>query len=298
MLLLAILYLPLGVLTRSWPDQDLSKAFFLTLFAYIVGQLVQIVASPLVPSKILVPSKNKDQPGTLRVPSDLYLDKSNQTFTADFKTGLAKQLKKAFGLDVAVTEDGTGEGKIFSDRTTAFNQARACLVIKKAANYVEQYEGMYVMMRGLACSFRIGAAYLAGWSIAFYRNYNCVPFVMAALTLVALGGTFTAAQWDKPPKKSLVTGCFWLGLFLGAGFWTSYLQPLDLTHLPSSSHTQLILWVSVAGTWIAAAKCLSSYHEFAGYFAAAVWRDFSTYLACQEKPDKPAAPTADASDDD
>lgn len=157
-LLLALFWLPFGILSNKWPNQDLSKTVFLAAAAYILGHLIQSIASSMVPSKL------KDENMRLRFPSDLYLDKTNSKFSDDFKARLREQVKDFLGLDLRVDTDGLGGKDVTSTtRQDAFFQARTYLLSKKSAHYVEQFEGLYALMRGLFCSFLAGAFYLAGW---------------------------------------------------------------------------------------------------------------------------------------
>jgi hypothetical protein len=291
LLLLGLLWLPVGVITSSWPDQDLSKALFLGALAYIVGHLIQTVASPLVPSKLT------DSNHHLRAPSDLVLDRSNSFFSSSFKIRLAVQVATLFGLDLAIAEDADGSGQVSGARQVAFFQARSYLIAKKAANYVEQFEGLYAMMRGLGCSFCVGAAYIAGWALAFHRSCRFVSIALAILTASALALTLLSVWWHKPAIDVRWTRYLWLSLFLGAGYWASFVPSADLWR-KAPAHSEWMIWASVFICLIAAAKCLSSYKTFASNFATAVWRDFSACLAYQDLLDAEKATADDDSGTD
>ena len=88
MLLFALLWLPTGILTQSWPDQDLSKALFLAVLTYITGHILQTIASSVVPSTVLDRVKQR------RFPSELLLDKSNAKFVMISKRGLLGRCRK------------------------------------------------------------------------------------------------------------------------------------------------------------------------------------------------------------
>ena len=45
MLLVSLFWLPVGILTRSWPNQDVSNALFLAVGAYILGHVLQTIAN-------------------------------------------------------------------------------------------------------------------------------------------------------------------------------------------------------------------------------------------------------------
>ena len=299
MLLLGLFWLPLGVLTQTWPDQDISKALFLASLAYVVGHLLQTVANSVVPSTVL------DDAAQTRFPSDLFLDKSNSKFTKDVKNILSRQVKELFGLGLEVTQDGDGKNDVSKNRQTAFFQARAYLIVKKAANYVEQFEGLYAMMRGLGCSFLVGAVYFAGWGLSFHRDHTCLLILLAILFVIGIVGALASAcaallpkakrkepeaekPKDKKPegrKPAWKKAAFWLALCLllvpfCSGFWVSVGQQNELWSHPPA-FTECVIWASVFLALIAAARCFSAYKAFAEMFAVTVWRDFSAYLSFQ-----------------
>src|SRR5580692_5880162 len=109
MLLTGLLWLPLGLLTKFWPDQDLSKALFLAGLAYLLGHLIQTIAANVVPSKIRVSRDSR------RAPSDLMLDQNPTLLSPEFrlskafKARLADQLEKVLGVSINVVADGNGD---------------------------------------------------------------------------------------------------------------------------------------------------------------------------------------------
>ena len=279
--LLGILWLPIGIVTKAWPDQDLSKALFLAALAYIVGHLIQSVAGVVVPSTI------EDELKQRRAVSDVILDKGEKPFTQEFKNRLETQVKNLFGVSIEVSQKGKGDGTISTDRQTAFFQARSYLISKKAANYVEQFEGLYAMMRGLGCSLCVGAAYLAGWALSMHRNYQYLPQGIAILTMLAVIGTCLSVFFPNIEKIGPLTWASWLGVFGGVGFWASYCHAAVFSP-QISAHTESILWASSLFALVAAAKFFSAYRSFASSFAKTVWRDFSAYLSYGDDSKQPA----------
>ncbi len=279
MLLLGLFWLPFGILTQSWPNQDISNALFFAVLAYILGHILQTIANSLVPST--APDDKNEQ----RFPSDFLLDKSNLKFSEDFKSRLAKQVSAMFGLDMGAGQDGDGKIAASRNRQTAFFQARSYLLAKKLAHYVEQFEGLYAMMRGLACSFLAGAIYLAGWGLSFHRSWCRLSTVLAALLAISIGGALIlsgVALSHKPNAKKAVLGlarCLLLMLFC-MGFWAGQAQASGLL-ARAPSYAEYALWASASLALIAAGRCFSSYRAFAEMFALTVWRDFSAYLSFQ-----------------
>lgn len=289
MLLLGLFWLPFGLLTQSWPKQEVSDALFLAVMAYILGHILQTIANTAVPSTV------PDGMSVQRFPSDLFLDKSNSKFSADFKTRLAKQVSTLFGLDVGAGQDGDGKSAVSANRQTAFFQARSFLIARKSAHYVEQFEGLYAMMRGLSCAFLGGAAYLAGWGLSFHREQRVLPAGMAILLTIGIAGALICSALTLSHKFNAKRAilrlalCLLLGL-LCAGFWVGVTQPDGfLVHAPA--HAEYALWAGACLALIAAERCFSSYRAFAEKFAFTVWHDFSAYLSFQPAPER-------SSDDD
>ncbi len=277
--LFALLWMPVGVLTHNWPDQDLSNALFLTALAYVAGHIVQTVATSIVPST------ETDAEGHARFPSEWLLDKSNGRFTAEFKAKIAGHVQTMFGLDMQVAVDGNGSNSVSSNRQIAFFQARSYLIAKKAAQYAEQFEGMYVMMRGLGCTFGAGAAYFAGWGLSIRRGAGsgttAISLLAWAATAAALAATLVALF--RVPKRRLANRL--LGLFLllalgSCGFLSgAWRFPPVLSSTPFPNYAESILWGSVLVALFVAVRCFGAYRGFAMSFAETIWRDFCADLS-------------------
>ena len=136
-LLLGIFWLPFGLTTMSLPSSELSSTLLLLVLAYIAGHLMQMVALMVAPIMVLDTKDKK------RTRSSVILDQDNTVFSNDFKKRLGKLIENAFDLKIMGAEE-----EAILDRETAFYQARSYLLLVKNAGYVEQYEGLYALMRG------------------------------------------------------------------------------------------------------------------------------------------------------
>jgi len=294
-LLFALLWMPVGVLTGKWPNQDLSKALFLTALSYIAGHVLQTIANSVVPSTVTDQAKQK------RFPSELLLDKSNAKFTDDFKAFLAARVAKMFGLEMEVAHDGTGTDRISTNRQTAFFQARSYLIAKKAAQYAEQFEGLYVMMRGFGCAFCAGAAFFVGWELSIRRG-NCsgmgaIPILVWAAVAAALISALVAF-FHEPAKKlaNRFLAAFLLMALIGSGFvacaWRFQAATNSMTF---PTYAESILWGAALLSLFAAVRCFTAYKAFAISFAETIWRDFSANLSI---PDSVSHPGDDAEENE
>jgi hypothetical protein len=289
MLLLGILWAPVAMVSHSLPSKDLSEAVFVAALTYIVGHLVRVVSSSLVPSTIVLPGKAQR-----RVMSDYLLDKSCPIFAETLKTHLQQQVQDLFQIALHVDQDGDGEGALTKDRNIAFFQARSYLIAKSSAAYVEQFEGMYSMMRGLGCCFYVGAAYFAGWGISLHPTVHAMS-AMNFVTLLGVCGTlgFSLEPKAKSYLRRLAAICMWLFAFSGLGFWVGVGAARHFPRVTGHSMA-FLLEGGVAILVIAGLLCFSAYREFAGIFAQTVWRDFSACVAYGPK----TSPKADSGDSD
>ncbi len=282
MLLLGLLWLPVGVLTQTWPSQDISNALFMVVLAYIAGHLLQTIAISIVPSKVTDKAKHQ------RSPSDLLLDDSDKKFAKVLKEKIAAQVTKIFGIDLEITKEGDGENDISKKRQDAFFQARSYLIAKKSAHYAEQFEGIYGMMRGLGCAFCAGSAYLVGWALSIRggaaKVWCWIPILVLAAIAFAL--IFAIAAFFHEPVKTMadrIVAAFLSLTLVGSGYLTGCwrFQPLA-SSISFPSYAESVLWGAALLTLFAAVRCFSAYRAFALTFAETVWRDFSAYLSCQE----------------
>ena len=142
-LLLAVLWLPFGLIENRWPDAEFSSALVGVILAYIVGHVLQTVARLVIPSSFEAGG---------RISSSVYLDQDNKAFSGEFKKRLADQINKVFQLDVAIDAASGAADRVRGD---AFFLCRSALIKSKTVIYPEQFEGLYALMRGLCAGFGI-----------------------------------------------------------------------------------------------------------------------------------------------
>jgi hypothetical protein len=295
--LFALLWMPVGVLTHNWPDQDLSKALFLTALAYIAGHIIQTVATSITPST------ETDAEGQARFPSEWLLDKTNGRFTPEFKAKIAGHVLTMFGLDMQVGQDGTGSNNVSSNRQTAFFQARSYLIAKKAAQYAEQFEGMYVMMRGLGCTFGAGAAYFLGWALSVRRGAGSGTATVSVLVWAAIAAALAATLValfrvsKRSPANRLLAVFLLLGLGLCGYLAGAWRFPPVAASTPFPDYAESILWGGVLIALFVAARCFGAYRGFAMSFAETIWRDFCADLSVSAVSSKPAGGGDDEDDE-
>jgi hypothetical protein len=138
---------------------------FYLVFSYVIGHELQTIAAATVPSSI------KDPSGRMRAPSDRILDPDDQTLASKVKAQLEHYVTTEFETDLGTTHTATGSDDVSSSRTDVL--CRGLLIRQKAADYIEQFEGLYAMIRGLTMAFLVGFA--ASHILARPNDYRPSP---------------------------------------------------------------------------------------------------------------------------
>lgn len=279
-LLLAVLWMPFGLIEGKWPDAAFSSALVGVILAYVAGHVLQTVATNAIPSSFLGG----------RFPSSVFLDANNRTFSSEFKTRLARQIKRAFDLDVY-----GGGASNEAVRRDAFFLSRSALIKSKTGTYAEQFEGLYALMRGLSAAFGISVVYYLGWAcsghlqlgkafdfvLGSWWSWQWSGLVVLVGMLIALAALVNINRFKH--AKSVITWSLLLTVF-AAGYH------LGLSRMETSEHRGQLIAAAVFGFFISE-RCYAGYKSFAQEFAKAVYRDFSNY-------EKPVAGDGADSDDD
>jgi hypothetical protein len=272
---LGVLWLPVGFVAHLTPAAGWTSAVVVGAAAYIMGHLLQAVATSDLPSKF------PDAQGKLRYPSVMALDTDSE-LSSELKDKLETIAKQQFGLDVGVNQ--TSDSEIDRRRNDAFFLARQVLIREKAVSYSEQFQGMYALMRGLSVVFSLALTYWLGWVTSTLRHRFVAASVILVLTIALLvlinisfrlvfasgAMNIAEAEWWRGVKRK----CRWIYLlvFFTIGYAAGYQYKV------SSSHAaELSLLAGLA--FLASLHTLNAYRYFAGRFAVTIWRDFLAYNA-------------------
>ena len=156
--LIGFLWLPFGVLLGKWPSMSFGDALGGLVAAYVVGHVLATVATAAFPSGRLVP------PNDIHLPSEDVLDKGRGLNPADFIDQVTKKIEEVLKIKLTVVPSSRDEARLLSMNT--FLRCRDLLVLHGRGAYVEQFQGMYSMMRALAATSLIAAYYFLGWLLA------------------------------------------------------------------------------------------------------------------------------------
>jgi len=273
--LLAVLWIPLGLMRKAWPPADWSSAIISAAVAYILGHLLQNVATNAIPSA------RKE-----RYPSEIYLDHDNTELPQPLKTKIAYFVQQQFGLYLQIDKNGPGDEKsIDKVRNNAFLCARQTLIQGKSVSYAEQFQGMYALTRGLFSVLALGSAYWLGWAAGTVRSPWLInaAIIVSTVTLLALAIIPVVVRLvvSKPiagRRIELGYACLLLLAFLVTGYL------LSLRYQTPATESALLVFLA-AGALIGCVRAYGAYKSFAGRFASTVWRD---YLVYNVKPQSPA----------
>jgi hypothetical protein len=193
-LLVAVLWLPFGLIQKNWPDPELSSALIGVVLVYSAGHLLQTVADQLLPSSL--PSG--------RYPSSAVLDRVDGTFTDKVKERLAEKIGTMFGLDVAIDPpvNATDEMRKEVDRTRndAFFLCRSALIKSNTVTYAERFEGLYALRRGFSAAFAVAVVYYLGWAYSTlwpgrWSGPVVIAGIISALIVFLSRNSSKAARW-------------------------------------------------------------------------------------------------------
>jgi hypothetical protein len=267
---LAVLWIPFGLVRNLWPSHDLSSALIAAVLAYILGHLIQSVATNAIPSW-----EAKSTDTAVRYPSEIYLDATNSELPAAAKQRISELMNAQFGLSLRVDE--AADATIDKVRNNAFLLARQVLIQGKAVSYAEQFQGMYALTRGLVSVFALASVYWFGWASAIVRtawivSSAVVVIVASLLILINISAVMLRNILAAPRKRKVELGysASLLISFLTTGY------ALGVRYSTSRGQSALLAFLA-AWALIAALRAFGAYNFFAGRFASTVWRDYLAY---------------------
>jgi hypothetical protein len=260
--LAGVIWIPHALVQLIALPADLTSAVVAIVVAYVAGHVLQIVAAKVVPATQPFPT---GQGVVHRYPSDRLLDDDDTTLAPKMKRQLIELIQRRFPLDVNLP----------TDRATAFLLCRNSVIAGKTASYVEQFQGMYVLMRGIASAAAIGCAYDLGWLWGpFIARREVVASVLAFLTIAAIAAGF---RWTLPsPRRALPFAVLFLLSTFAAG---------SLASEGAARHTGL-LSATACLSLLVALWSFGSYRAFTRTWAQTVYQHFylSQTVTPEEKP--------------
>jgi hypothetical protein len=262
-----LLWLPYAVLSQRWPDAQLAVAAL--GLAYAVGHVVQSMAANSFSAKL-----DRDEQGKAAYPSSVVLDQNDQRLDGELKRRIQANVGAWFDIDVAVDSaiDDQARKAILKRRQTAFSLCRP--IVNARSAYAEQFEGLYVMMRGLCVAFGLCASYMAGWALASRKPSPSMTVVIGICVVVLFAASLARAfdsfgtKYREPIDRLLLA--ILAVAFLGAGYVVAGAWRPAL-----ATDTRLVFGACVFVYLAIALRFLILYRYFAREFAKAVWTSFA-----------------------
>jgi len=288
---LAILSIPFGLVSHKWPSSTWTEAIIAAVLAYIVGHLLQSIATNAIPSwEVKTPTGNN------RYPSEVYLDPGDKELPENSKKQIQELIKNQFNLELQL--DKPGDDAIDEIRHNAFLLARQILIQGKAVSYAEQSQGMYALTRGLVSVFALAFVYWLGWAAAaVFKDHIAVSvaILVLAISLVLLANLsfILLRRSSDPPKERRIRKrrieLGYAAVLLVALSTIGY--ALGLHFAVTARQGALLTFLSAWGL-IACLRAYGAYKSFAGQFAATVWRDYLAYNVAGSTSQNQVAETA------
>lgn len=274
-----LLWLPYAVVSQRWPDAQLVVAAL--GLAYVIGHILQSIAANSFSSKL-----DQDERGNAVYPSSAMLDAADERLSPDLKQRVQVNVQSWFGIDLAIdaTVDDAARKLILKSRQGAFFLCRP--IANARSPYAEQFEGLYVMTRGLAVAFGLSAAYMTGWLLVSVKASATTAIVegLVALCVVAsfVASLLRASRPFGTNKRERIDQRLMAALavlFLSTGYLLAAMGTLAV-----ANSTLLVFAACIPGYLAIALRFIVLYRYFADEFAKAVWTSFA--VEPTERPTK------------
>jgi hypothetical protein len=277
--LIAVLWLPFGLVTQIWPKGDWGATLLTLALAYFLGHLMLYVSTNVVPSNDL----KKSRPEKQRYPSETVLDADSSEFSTELREKIARAVAREFHLELNVKNSTGVHDQVRKD---AFLLARQRLILDKAQGYAEQFQGMYSLTRGLVLTLWVGTAYYFGWVVSGLRwpPMFAVAIILNFLLLLLLLNEeiLILREEDRKQKQRFE---FYFALTFLSMFFASGLALGCYYNISRDVTVGLALAAVLA--LVLSFRCYTQYRYFTVRFATTIWRDFTAYALSHPISEKP-----------
>jgi hypothetical protein len=254
--------------------------------AYLAGHLIQTMATTAMPS-----SRDPER-RSWQYYSATILNPESSGLSAKTKNRLQESVQSWFGLDLSIGK--ASDQTIGGARQDAFLLARR--VVNAASNYSEQFEGIYVMMRGITVALWLGIGFTMGWAFASRLTDRNITFPLLFGSIAALLARSIEQLYGKKPTTQPATApkpgplAAWREHFFLmtdrdrraasiaciASLWWSLLAAGFLMGPKTMAPNVIGGLLAVAFVYLVASlRFLNSYYYFAEQFAKSVWQHFA-----------------------
>ena len=246
---LVLMWIPFQLVGGSLPGTAAQITVLGLGASYIAGHLLYQVAAALFPST---------RGGQYL--SESLLDAADSRLSSQVKETLKKELLERFKIDVT-----TAEGK-----KEAFFLCRTALVQGKVSAYIEQFQGMQVLTRGLATASLLAVVFYLGWLLAVHfalpDGTGQIRFhFLLAIGIVLVPSVLTMVRNRRAASIMLALVLGLIGF--GAGRWHPSWHSLSVTQAYELAVIATIILIASWNFKLAADR-------FDEELAKATYRDF------------------------
>ncbi len=262
-ILLVLLWLPLGFFDIIMPST--MSAVIGIIPSYVLGHLIHSIA------KDVIKSKKHTESGEERYFSVIFLDEKNESLSSAVKHKLADLIEKQFELSVADSDED--QKLIDARRNDAFRLCRTYVLQHSEKSYAEQFQGMYVLLRGCSVSLFISAAFYAGFTLIPAIDLYSMDLLkfLISLGLIILGSgyfllsVFKGLKWCNFKK-------LWYSIAIS--FVTGILGGYALVMNYPVGNNIIIVGALMFITILVGARFANESRTYMQWFTATIYRDF------------------------
>ena len=302
-----IICLPYALLNPQILSIELGSGLVAIVIAYVIGYQLYGLAELILLSKMKIDGRWQHYSAFI-----LYDHDPTNAFPPELRKALRDAIREYFLVRQPAYGPAATEVGREPIEHRYFISARTALLHNKRAGYAEQFQGMYVMTRGISLACGVGTIYLVGWlTLGFPASWRAtLPRTAVAIAAVmfavgALGGgavlLWAKRRADSVPRwlergfrlpsatdrETLERRAAWwvvgalCGFVLLAAIWRAQPEPKEGVTAP--------LAVGLFACVLIALRSYAAFRHFALLFAKTVYNDFSVMVRDADRSRKAAS---------
>lgn len=307
LVLVLIVYLPYALLNPQILSIELGSGLVAIVVGYVIGYQLYGLAELTLLSKMKIEGRWQHYSAFI-----LYDHDPTNAFPPELRKTLRDAIREYFlGPQAANGPTATDVVRELIEHRY-FIPARTALLHNRRGGYAEQFQGMYVMARGISLACGLGAIYLLGWltlgvPAAWRAELPRTALALAAATFAvgALGGaavlwwakrqTYPAPRWlervlrlpNALDRETLERRAAWwvvgalCAFALSVAIWRAQPEAKEGVAAP--------LAVGLFACVLIALRSYAAFRHFALLFAKTVYTDFFVMVRDAERSRKAAS---------
>jgi len=262
-ILLVLLWLPFGFFDIIMLST--ISAVIGIIPSYVLGHLIHSIA------KDVIKSKKQTDSGEERYFSSIFLDKKDDKLSQVVKNRLAVLIKKQFELSIA--DSGEEQKIIDGRRNDAFRLCRTYVLQHSEKSYAEQFQGMYVLLRGCSVSLFLSSIFYAGFTlipiIELYSK-DLLKFLISLALIVSGSGYFLLSMFKGLKWCNFENLWHSIAISLVTGILGGYAIAMTYPVGDNIVVVAALMFVSI----LVGARFANESRTYMQWFAETIYRDF------------------------